>query len=368
MDSKRKSDNEWSIKIFFALFGVIILKVSEVVFLQVIIHWVWKISLNNVEEMITIISVFLVMTPFTFIVWKQKSKTQEAERRFRVLTEHSLVGIYTYYDGKFRYVNRRFLEKTGYNKEEIIGHDFHKLIVPEDHPKIMESIKKLVNGEESPILQLRAIKKDQSIMDIELFGTADIKNGKPILMGTIMDISERKRNEKLLNELAYSDPLTGIANRRLFENNLRKLIIEDPKDNQTTAVLFIDLDGFKRVNDYFGHEVGDYLLIEMANRLQKCIRQEDTAARIAGDEFMILLANTDKNAVFKIAERIIEELKKPLLIQNKQISSTGSLGISFFPEHGREAKTLIGNADKAMYEAKKRGKNNYHIYSNGDSI
>ncbi len=364
MDFRRKSNFMWSYKIFFILLGLIMLKVSEVVILQVIIHWVWKIPLNGAEEAITIIAVFLIMTPFTFIVWKQRSHTVEAERRFRVLAEHSLVGIYTYYNGKFRYVNRRFLEKTGYKRDEIIGHSFHKLIVDEDLPILMESIKKRLNGEKDTTLQLRAIRKDKSIMDIEIFGTIDIRNGEPILMGSILDISERKRNEKLLNELVFRDPLTGVANRRFFENSLRKLIEEDVKDSQTSAVLFLDLDEFKRINDCFGHEAGDCLLIEMAKRIANCIRQEDTVARIAGDEFMILFGNTDKPSVIKIAEQIIQEVNKPFYIQENQISTSGSLGISFFPEHGSDPKTLIRKADAAMYKAKQQGKNTYHIYRN----
>lgn len=367
MVRRAKNDLKWSYKTLLTLVGVILLKVLEVLLLQVIIYWIFKIPLNEIEELITVIIVFIVITPFTFITWKHRRNSQEAERRFRVLAEHSLVGIYTYYDDKFWYVNRRFLEKTGYKRDEIIGQDFHKLIVEEDQPILRESIQKCINGElETSILHLRAIRKDQSIMDIELLGTVTFSEGYPILMGSILDISERKRNETLLNQLAFKDPLTGLVNRRAFEDNLDKLIIDYGKENKTAAILFIDLDGFKMINDSYGHEVGDCVLKEMADRLLNCVRKEDTLARFAGDEFTIVLVNIDKDLVINFAESIMEEVKKPIAVHHHQIFITTSIGISFFPEHGKSPKILLKNADQAMYEAKNQGKNTYQIYLEED--
>lgn len=235
----------------------------------------------------------------------------------------------------------------------------------EDHPILIETIQQMIHGEKkTSILHLRAIRKDQSIMDIELLGNVTFSNGKPILMGSILDISERKRNEKLLNKLAYYDPLTGLANRRAFEEYLGELVAGQVKDCKTAAILFIDLDGFKIVNDSFGHEVGDALLKEMGSRLVSCVRKEDSVARFAGDEFTILLPNIDKHVMIKRIEKIMDEISKPLTIQNNNIFTTSSIGISFFPEHGNDPNSLLKHADKAMYEAKKQGKNNYLIYGN----
>jgi diguanylate cyclase (GGDEF)-like protein/PAS domain S-box-containing protein len=336
--------------------SVILVKLFEAFVLLGIIHWLLKKALDPEESLIYILIVFIIITPFTFIVWKQGKTTQEAKENFSILAENSLVGIYMYEEGKFTYVNRRFLEKTGYERDEIIGQNFHKLVLADDHSLLIGSIQDRLNGKsESSILQVRAVKKDQSLMDIEIYGTIAVRDGKSLLMGSILDISERKRNERLLNELAFYDPLTGLANRRQFEIHCRNLFFE--MYHQTSGVLLLDLDGFKQVNDSYGHEAGDFLLKEIAIRLLKCVRKEDIVARFAGDEFLILLPNTEKNSVIKIAQRIIEEVNKPFRFQQKQISASTSIGVAFFPEHGADSETLIKLADGAMYEAKKQGKN-----------
>lgn len=171
--------------------------------------------------------------------------------------------------------------------------------------------------------------------------------------------------EEKFKALSYYDELTGLSNRRYFEEKLTDSLIDLGKENKTGVVFFLDFDGFKQVNDNYGHEVGDLLLKEMGNRLLNCLRKEDTISRYAGDEFVIFLPDTDKPAILKIVKGIFEEINKPFTINNFQIKTSTSIGLAFFPEHGTDAITLIRNADLAMYKAKSLGKNSYYMYEQG---
>lgn len=363
MDFNNKKTFTWPVRTIFILIGLILFKALEFSILQRTIHWFWKIPFDKTGELISIISIILILTPFIFFVWKQRRTLEEAEEKYKELAENLSVGIFMYSDGKITYVNQKILEKTGYHKDEILGYDFQNLIVAEDRPIILEFIEKRLSGKEkSTVSQLRVMKKDHSVLDVEIYSTIIKKNDKPVLIGTIVDISERKRNEQLLQELAYLDPLTGLANRRYFESNFQNNWAAIDQKN-ISAVLFIDIDEFKQINDSYGHEAGDLLLTELANRLMLSVRKEDTAIRFAGDEFMIFISNRDHHSIIQTAERIIQEVNKPFSVHHNQISTSTSIGIAFFPEHGSDLKTLIRNADKAMYEAKKQGKNIYRIFS-----
>lgn len=174
-----------------------------------------------------------------------------------------------------------------------------------------------------------------------------------------------ERAEEKYKELAYYDPMTGLSNRRYFDMELNHSLM---RKSNTGAVLLLDMDGFKQVNDTYGHDVGDLLLKEIGIRLMDCIGKENTVSRFAGDEFIIYLPNTDKPLVVEYVNRIINEINKPVMINGNQIVTSTSVGIAFFPEHGVEAKTLIKNADVAMYKAKLSGKNTFVIFelpSNG---
>lgn len=206
------------------------------------------------------------------------------------------------------------------------------------------------------------IKKDKSIIDIEIYGTVINRNGKPQIMGSILDITERKRNENFLMDLAFKDPLTGLPNRRAIEENLNRSILKTVNKN-IAAIMFMDLDGFKSVNDSLGHAIGDVLLVEVTNRLLSSIRLNDSVSRIGGDEFIVLLPNTDKNAVIKVAERIIQDMNQPFVLNNQQVLISASIGIAFYSDEEIGIESFIRKADIAMYQAKKNGKNTYFIYN-----
>lgn len=176
------------------------------------------------------------------------------------------------------------------------------------------------------------------------------------------DITERKQLEYMMSRQALYDTLTGLPNRRHLYQILEQ-ITENPNEAEKIAFLFIDLDGFKEVNDDLGHHAGDEVLKTTAFRLQRIIRNCDFICRYAGDEFVVILKLKGAEGIRIIAERILDSLNKPYLIENKEVKISGSIGVSVYPDHGHDEELLIKMADKAMYEVKKNGKGNFRIHN-----
>ncbi|HRP97012.1 MAG TPA: EAL domain-containing protein [Rhodocyclaceae bacterium] len=177
------------------------------------------------------------------------------------------------------------------------------------------------------------------------------------------DISQIKESEARIRHLAYYDPLTGLPNRRLLEDRLEVAIAHAHRSKTRAAVMFIDLDRFKRINDSLGHQVGDRLLVEIARRLRECLREDDTVARMGGDEFLVVLSELGApDAAAHTANRVIASLRQPVRIDERELVVTTSIGISIYPEDGENAETLIKNADVAMYRAKDEGRNSFQLY------
>lgn len=176
------------------------------------------------------------------------------------------------------------------------------------------------------------------------------------------DITERKRHDELIRHQAYHDELTDLPNRRLFQDRLSQALLYAKRDGEMLAVMFLDLDHFKEINDKYGHDVGDRLLQEVAKRLKHCIRKGDSLSRFGGDEFVLLLPMI-KEAIYavQLAEKIIGTLESPLEIAGHELGIGASIGISLYPGDGGEARVLIKKADEAMYLAKQRGRNNFQL-------
>lgn len=175
------------------------------------------------------------------------------------------------------------------------------------------------------------------------------------------DITERKELEKIIDRQANYDTLTDLPNRRFFQNKLSS-IFEAAVPGQKVAILFIDLDNFKNINDTYGHRIGDQLLQLTAIRLSDCVRKHDFICRFGGDEFIILLESIkDVAEIEHVAKRIIQEFHQPFLIDGLTIEATGSIGISIYPNHGQDEETLVKKADQAMYIIKRQGKDNYQV-------
>lgn len=183
-------------------------------------------------------------------------------------------------------------------------------------------------------------------------------------IASFTDISERKAAEARIDHLAHHDALTGLFNRYSLENRLAQSLLAARRENQLLAVMFIDLDRFKVINDTLGHHAGDLLLVEVAQRLEACVRESDIVARLGGDEFVVALTGlaTSMDAAL-VATKVVTSLGMPFLIEGRQLHSTPSVGISLFPENGETAEALMQCADTAMYHAKEKGRNNFQFFS-----
>src|SRR6202041_2961256 len=192
----------------------------------------------------------------------------------------------------------------------------------------------------------------------------DDDSGIANIEGTLIDITERKLAEERVQSLAYYDALTGLPNRILLRDRLSKALSTARRQNHKVALLFLDLDRFKMVNDSLGHSVGDLLLQEIAERLKSVAREQDTIARLGGDEFLIVLTNIkDIPGAAVAVERFMDAMTPEFVLQGHSFSISCSLGISIFPEHGADSETLIKNADAAMYSSKEGGRNNFQFFT-----
>lgn len=203
-------------------------------------------------------------------------------------------------------------------------------------------------------------------------GHTHLVSGEPLLIDgklagfitTYTDITELRQTEERLNHLAHHDPLTGLANRLTLDEHLRLRVAEGARDHRRLAVLFLDLDRFKTINDSLGHQMGDALLVMAGRRLHAAVRQTDLVARLGGDEFVVVLTSVDQEAsIAHVAAKILTALSAPYVVNGEVLHAPPSIGISVFPDDAQDAVSLLRNADTAMYHAKAQGRANYQFYS-----
>jgi diguanylate cyclase (GGDEF)-like protein/PAS domain S-box-containing protein len=282
---------------------------------------------------------------------------RESELRYRLLFEQNAAGVcVTELAGPIVDCNLTFASMLGYSRSELIGRQADELYVqPSQRTDLMGVLT------DSPTLnsiELELRKKDgQSIwglMNLTIVGDR--------IHTTVVDISDRKRAEEKIEFHAYHDVLTNLPNRKLFTDRLSQSISRARRSSKPLAVMFVDLDHFKSINDTLGHEAGDELLLEMARRLRANVRDDDTVARLGGDEFTIILAELrhPEDAV-SVAEKLIKAVEEPLSIAGVSIEVSASIGIALFPDDGSDAESLLRNADSAMYRAKEAGRNTYQL-------
>ena len=236
--------------------------------------------------------------------------------------------------------------------------------------QVMESLKEIETDGYLPVLavtaqpthKLRALKCGAKDFISKPFDLAEVLMRVHNMLEVRL-LHETARNlNKVLESLALNDPLTGLANRRLLADRMSMALVHARRNKSATAVLYLDLDGFKQINDTLGHGAGDLLLKMVAERLMATVREEDTVARVGGDEFMISLwqvSGADYTA--SVASRAIEAVSRPFDIEGNSVSISISAGVSIYPDHGEDAETLMKSADLALYQAKAAGKNAYRI-------
>jgi diguanylate cyclase (GGDEF)-like protein/PAS domain S-box-containing protein len=212
--------------------------------------------------------------------------------------------------------------------------------------------------------ETRARRKDGSQLQVEVRCGAHRFGADWVIVGVLRDVTERKEAEKSLEHLAHYDTVTGLPNRTLFYEILAKTVAQAPESGRLTAVLLIDLDRFKNVNDTLGHAVGDELLREVSNRLVQCVHIRDTVGRLGGDEFaLILVTHFGAQNAIMVADKIRDALRAPFTIQGKALNVTASIGITVHPADASDPETLLKYADMAMYQAKLAGRDTYRFFT-----
>jgi diguanylate cyclase (GGDEF)-like protein/PAS domain S-box-containing protein len=283
------------------------------------------------------------------------------EPEFRHLVEGSPLGIYVIQDRRFQYANPGLAAILGYSREELLALEtIEAAVAPEDRTTFLERLEKPARGVQ-PFF-FRALKKDGDPIDVEVHDSATELSGAPAVMGTVLDVSYRKRSEAQIVEHAYVDPLTKLPNRVRFVDRLDLALAQARRYKRRLAIVYVDVDDFKFVNDNWGHSVGDMLLQSLALRLKRNLREVDTVARIGGDEFVILMPDLRQaEDMSAVAQKLLTVIGSPFNLDGRTIQLTSSVGIAAYPDDGDEAESLLHNADAAMYRAKAIGRNNYQL-------
>ncbi|MEN6508781.1 MAG: EAL domain-containing protein, partial [Smithella sp.] len=295
---------------------------------------------------------------------------RQSEQRYRTILEE-MDDAYFEVDlsGNYTYVNDAISRLLGYPKEELIGTTFRKQVNEEDTALLYEAFGKIfTTGKPVRDIAYKAIRKDGEIRYSEIAGFP-IQNQKGEVVGFRgigRDVTERKRSEEQIRHMATHDALTELPNRMMFGQLLNHAIQAAKRNKRQLAVLFIDLDRFKIINDTLGHEAGDLLLQTIAARFKQTLRAMDVVARLGGDEFVILVEEVDNpGQLVTVAQKILSAAMKPVPLLGEECRVTASVGISIYPKDGEDEQALMKTADKAMYFAKEEGKNNYQFYSEG---
>jgi len=274
--------------------------------------------------------------------------------------------VITNKQGAIEYVNQKFCNITGYIHHEVIDQPISILSPEADPCKKEPCILDSVVLQESWEGEVLCAKKDKSEFWNAITVSAVYDKYKNITNYVLsaVDITALKEANKKMEHLALFDALTGLANRRLFIDRLHQSILNARRHNTITALFFLDLDQFKRINDTLGHHAGDQLLLTVAERLTSCVRNQDTVARIGGDEFTILLNNvTDTDKIASIAQNILTSLKEPIRLGKHEVIISTSIGVTLAPTDSYCSETLMKNADLALYMAKENGRDGYYFFT-----
>lgn len=293
-----------------------------------------------------------------------------SKRRLDVILDSAGEGIITMDErGMIETFNPAAERIFGYRESEVIGQPSHILLPESRREKDQGIFKFTITTDEKKVKwgarEVVAEHKDGTIFPLELTSSEvrDAENSKRTFIAVVRDITQRKEAEQEIQSLAYYDTLTGLPNRILLQDRLRQLIAESHRDQHKFALLFIDLDRFKYVNDAMGHAVGDQLLLAVAMRLRECVREGDTVSRMGGDEFIVLLHEIDRQDTTRVANKILQAIAKPYDIDKLQIGTHASIGISIYPDMATDVSSLFKQADIAMYRAKADGRGQFQFFT-----
>lgn len=297
----------------------------------------------------------------------------ESEEKFRLTFDLAPVGMaHVGLEGQIQLVNDSLCRMLGYLREELIGRSLKEFFGENaqgpDLSRLLHILEKTRADYaiERPLVP-GSTEEIWAKMNFSLLHEMD---GTPkYFIVTVEDITASKQAESEIRRIAYHDPLTGLPNRVLFNEHINQEIAHARRRHHMLALLFMDLDHFKVVNDSFGHPTGDKLLQQVAKRIRSKVREDDIFARLSGDEFALLASRVGHTEdALKIAQKMLDTFKTPFTVEKHEFSTTPSIGISFYPHDAQDAETLLKSADMAMYRAKEHGRNNYQLYASSMNI
>jgi diguanylate cyclase (GGDEF)-like protein/PAS domain S-box-containing protein len=318
--------------------------------------WVLVASTPILDDAGTLTHTLAMITDITDRV-KAEESLRASERLFRSIFNESPAGqILSSSDRRIIAVNRAFCQMTGFTEAELLEEGWEAITPPEEQPGIFAAFERLWSGElNSMQIERRYLRKDGSVLwgQVSVARVADEEGRAEHVIDQVQDISERKEAQRTLEHQALHDALTGLPNRVLARDRLDQAILLARRQQSRVALLIIDLDHFKEVNDAFGHQAGDQLLRQVGQRFSGELRETDTVARLGGDEFAVVLQSTDVDGARLVADKLLATLEQPLVIEAQALDVGASIGIAVYPDHADSADSMMRRADIAMYIAKR---------------
>jgi len=326
--------------------------------IYLLLIWFWVVILNAAVSVIG----FHLMS----VSRGETLQLKESEQRLFAFLEYAddLIQMNAP-DGRFIYANRAWLRAFGYRKDELAVLGLSDVVAPESLPGLTEEFARVLTAGDSGSLDALYLSRDGSPMNLEGNLSCSFRGQEPVAVWAICrDVTKRREAAEKLYRMAHHDVLTELPNRQLFMDRLQQLRGMANRTEHRMALLYLDLDRFKSVNDTLGHAVGDKLLQAAASRLTASVRETDTVARLGGDEFVIALANLhDAKGAETVACKVLKALSAPYLIESRELLITSSIGISVYPDDGHELDDLLEKADIALYLAKEQGRGCYRRYA-----
>jgi diguanylate cyclase (GGDEF)-like protein/PAS domain S-box-containing protein len=266
--------------------------------------------------------------------------------------------------GKFTLANDRLAQLTGRKHFELIGMPLSRIFAAESLIDVNRALHSVFADGTEKRFEASVLRVDGTLRTVTCsLLPLNQEGGRAGIVGTAVDITERKAAEQRIEYLAYHDPLTNLPNRRLLADRLKMAMTQAARHGRKVALLFVDLDRFKSINDSLGHRIGDALLQELGTRLRECVRANDTVARMGGDEFVFLLPGMERaDEPLIVARKILDAIRRPFRFENREFVVTACIGISLYPDHAQDGETLIKQADTALFESKRRGSDTYQVF------
>ena len=376
-----------AIAIVFAIFGYAIYALSDYYRRSGRRTAAWMLFatvlfvLCGVEGILVRLSVihFIALGPYGFLIMvtvmgatlsrEMQQQLRTSEENFRSILRNASDGVHIVdRDGHVIEASNAFCDMLGYSREELLGMNVSQWDAQFTGAELREEIGKQLARPVRSLSEARHRRKDGSVFDVEVSGFPLELGGRPVLFNSSRDITERKASEKRIQHLAFYDQLTDLPNRRLLDDRLNQVLASSARNGRYGALLLIDLDNFKTINDSVGHLSGDQMLQQIAKRLSTLVRKSDTVARLGGDEFVVLLSDLSENnkeAMIQtkmVGEKILKVLSQSYQLGMREFRSSCSVGITMFKGNQLSTEELTKQADIAMYQAKSGGRNNLRFF------